>query len=567
MVIMSVSVFALSNPSDLDLFHEFDDDLTDSAGGDDLVEVGAITTGILTYNEEGSAPIHLISGSGGNVGLTKDVSGLIPDGDWELAFAFEVDNPVDGANQILFTLSDGPLLEDGASLVSFEPRGDDGNLEVNIKDPADPEEGDSLTLDAGEIIEDVVHFVRLKFTAATNTFDFYYDDMSMAIDSGSFAGDVDYSSIDELLVIVGGQSLGGPIALDGSIGNIGIYNSIQTDDYFEDTYNGGDILPLEVRLNDLENFTITGVDLGGTTDNTQPEFTFDLSSENTDLQLNYAFQIATDSEFTDIVVDYESGLVDQGEITFTVGQEAGDGEYDEAGEVDQELADGSYYMRSIVFLDDLTTDIVAFNGGEVVLVVDTSEPEEEEEEEETTTIISGSYSKRVAVNSNNKSLPSNYEEEVDRVLDEKVVTENPTNETNKCEALTMMARVFDWMYSDELESDFVDVPEWCDAIAAFALERGVVEGRADNLLGLETPVSRDEIAMMLFRELVEQGFDFEGDAEVSFTDVLTEWAKEAILALAKEGIVKGYEDGSFGGTNTILKQDLGVMLLRVRDRL
>jgi hypothetical protein len=412
-------------------------------------------------------------------------------------------------------------------------------------------------LETDAITEDVVHFVRLKFTEATNTFDLYYDDMTIPVDTGSFAGDVDFSSIDDATMVIGGQTVGGPIALDGSIGNLGIYSDSQDDDYFEDIYNLGDVYPLDIRLNTLANFAVTGIELGGTTDNNQPELTFDLTSDNTSLQLHYGLQVARDDAFTDVVIDYTSGLVDQGEVSFTVGQAEGDGEYDEAGVLDQELEDGSYYVRAVSFVEDIFGEIVVVNEGDVAFTVDTTVPEVSSSSSSKT----GSVSKRVVAKSN---TPVNYNEEVERVLDEKVVEENPTNETNKCEALTMMARVFEWEFDDEAKSDFGDVPDWCVAVANFATDRGIVEGRTETLLGLDSPVTRDEIAMMLFRELVEQEYSFSGDLDIVFTDVLTDWAEEAIMKLAKEGFVKGYEDGSFGGADSILKQDLGVMLLRVK---
>ena len=111
-----------------------------------------------------------------------------------------------------------------------------------------------------------------------------------------------------IVLIVGGETIGGPDSYDGSIGNIGIYDELQNDDYFEDTYNAGDVLPLEIRLNDPTNLAITDVEIGGTTDNTQPEVTFDLTVDNASFQLNYGVQIATDSEFMDAVVTYDSDL-------------------------------------------------------------------------------------------------------------------------------------------------------------------------------------------------------------------------------------------------------------------
>src|SRR5690606_11751749 len=102
---------------------------------------------------------------------------------------------------------------------------------------------------------------------------------------------------------------------------------------------------------------------------------------------------------------------------------------------------------------------------------------------------------------------------------------------------------------------------------AFGTERGIVEGRDEDRLGLETPVTRFEVAVMIWRELNVMGYEFGGEEVVNFSDAIVPWAETAVDALVKEGFIKGFGDGTFGGAKGILKQDLGVMLLRVDEKL
>lgn len=155
-----------------------------------------------------------------------------------------------------------------------------------------------------------------------------------------------------------------------------------------------------------------------------------------------------------------------------------------------------------------------------------------------------------------------YEEEVQSAIEQGVVTENPNSYTNKCEALVMMSRVFDWELDFVMEMQYTDVPEWCVQVASFATDSGVVEGRTPSSLGMETPVTRYEVATMIYRELKNQNFNFNAKVAVSFSDEIVEWAKESVFALAKEGIIKGFSDSTFGGEKYVLKQDLAVMILR-----
>ncbi len=170
----------------------------------------------------------------------------------------------------------------------------------------------------------------------------------------------------------------------------------------------------------------------------------------------------------------------------------------------------------------------------------------------------------------NRSVTSagiTYSDEVAKVMAEKIVTENPDGPANKCEALMMISRAFNWQVPTSTTSKYTDVPSWCVSLAAYGTTRGIVEGRTVSTLGLETPVTRNEVATMIHRELKKQSYKFTSTQIPTFSDTLTPWASEAILALAAEGIIKGFSDGTFGGEKNILKKDLGVMLLRAKESL
>jgi len=189
----------------------------------------------------------------------------------------------------------------------------------------------------------------------------------------------------------------------------------------------------------------------------------------------------------------------------------------------------------------------------------TSETEQEETENEEEQDESAETE---AVTTTQASL-SAYELEVLAVMEKGLVTQTPTEEANKCEVLQIMARAFKWTIDENATTEFTDLPEWCQPVAGTAFANGIVEGRTSTQLGLDSPVSRFEVAVMLHRELLRRNYEFTGTTKRTFTDELVEWASDAVNALVSESIIKGFEDGRFGGTLGILKQDLGVMLLRL----
>ena len=84
-------------------------------------------------------------------------------------------------------------------------------------------------------------------------------------------------------------------------------------------------------------------------DNT-PTFDFTLADPDTGQHVKYQIQISNTSNFSNIIVDYTSALADQGAASFTVGQAAGSGTYNNGhGNPGQTLSDsvigGGYYWR------------------------------------------------------------------------------------------------------------------------------------------------------------------------------------------------------------------------------
>lgn len=182
---------------------------------------------------------------------------------------------------------------------------------------------------------------------------------------------------------------------------------------------------------------------------------------------------------------------------------------------------------------------------------------------------SGSYVRSVNNNGGDSGgNDSEYQAEIERATEKEIITKEFTKEADKCEALMMMNRVFEWDLENELDQNpFTDVPDWCEQLANYAFTNGVVEGRSETILGLDTPMSRYEAAVMIYRELKRQGYVYLGSTEVTFADEIINWAAEAVEKLVAEEIVKGFADGTFGGEKSIIKQDLAVILLRTLESL
>lgn len=102
---------------------------------------------------------------------------------------------------------------------------------------------------------------------------------------------------------------------------------------------------------------------------------------------------------------------------------------------------------------------------------------------------------------------------------------------------------------------------WYVNYVNFCVEKGIIKGYQDGSFGPAKEITRAEFATMLARFIGVE--DTEGNA---FTDVSQHWAYGAIQALAEDGIIKGYEESdgtyTFRPNQSLTRQETVVMINR-----
>ncbi|AHM56194.1 S-layer domain protein [Peptoclostridium acidaminophilum DSM 3953] len=113
----------------------------------------------------------------------------------------------------------------------------------------------------------------------------------------------------------------------------------------------------------------------------------------------------------------------------------------------------------------------------------------------------------------------------------------------------------DWFYTDMLKANAA----------------GYISGYEDNTVRPYARITRQEAALMIQRALNVQQSDYSKEA-AGFSDYINiaEWAADAVGYCFKEGIIKGYTDGSFMPDRSVTRAEAIRMLdegTKVRDRL
>ncbi len=117
------------------------------------------------------------------------------------------------------------------------------------------------------------------------------------------------------------------------------------------------------------------------------------------------------------------------------------------------------------------------------------------------------------------------------------------------------------------DSFFVDVAEdaWFKDYANTALVKGLINGIGENLFGSGGNITRQDIAVILYNASKMPS----GEAQITFTDenLIADYSKEAIKALASNKIINGRNDGSFDPQGYATRAEAAKMLYGVLEYL
>lgn len=109
---------------------------------------------------------------------------------------------------------------------------------------------------------------------------------------------------------------------------------------------------------------------------------------------------------------------------------------------------------------------------------------------------------------------------------------------------------------------------WYSPYIASAETNGITQGIGDGLFGIGDQITRQDMALMLYRMIRAAGLETSTD-EFNFTDKdqVADYARDAVFALKNMGIINGYDDGSFQPEGYTTRAEAGVLLYNTLNKL
>ncbi|WP_264454813.1 S-layer homology domain-containing protein [Paenibacillus polymyxa] len=153
----------------------------------------------------------------------------------------------------------------------------------------------------------------------------------------------------------------------------------------------------------------------------------------------------------------------------------------------------------------------------------------------------------------------------------------PEGQVRRSELAAMLVRVLGLERTDRTLTSFDDVltESWYADSVRTAAAAGLINGYADGSFRPDTPVSREELAVITERALRFAGNTEEHTGEVSesisvsLSDAqeISTWAAPAVKTLSGLGIMKGDEKGCFGPDTSVTRAEAAAVLSRTLDKL
>lgn len=119
-------------------------------------------------------------------------------------------------------------------------------------------------------------------------------------------------------------------------------------------------------------------------------------------------------------------------------------------------------------------------------------------------------------------------------------------------------------YTDYTMFNDVTQDDWYGEYVFAAYRNGVVKGVSDHLFGVGYNVTRQDIAVMIYRAVKATA---SGDA-LTFADSasIADYAKEAISYMKSEKIIEGYSDNTFRPNNYITRAEIAQIVYKILNK-
>ena len=147
----------------------------------------------------------------------------------------------------------------------------------------------------------------------------------------------------------------------------------------------------------------------------------------------------------------------------------------------------------------------------------------------------------------------------------------PMKEVTRAEFVQMIVETFD-LESEAVINPFSDVVagEWYEKAVLTAYELGIIKGKPDGTFGVNEKITRQDMAVITYSALKVAGINITANSgSVVFGDdmAISAYAKEAVSAMQRAGIINGMPGNIFAPKDTANRAQAAVILAKLLEEL
>ncbi|QHW32096.1 hypothetical protein GZH47_15600 [Paenibacillus rhizovicinus] len=142
----------------------------------------------------------------------------------------------------------------------------------------------------------------------------------------------------------------------------------------------------------------------------------------------------------------------------------------------------------------------------------------------------------------------------------------PNGEVTRAEFIQMLVNALGLSRAGSIEPlKDVNAGDWYYDAVTTARQLGIVQGRNDGTLGADEPITRQDMAVLIYRAGRLNDWFPAGSGSMTFNDgsAISEYAVQALEALNEAGLVHGYSDGTVGPLRSATRAETAVLIYRM----
>ena len=145
----------------------------------------------------------------------------------------------------------------------------------------------------------------------------------------------------------------------------------------------------------------------------------------------------------------------------------------------------------------------------------------------------------------------------------------PDSEVTRAMFVTVIYRMENEPQTGKCAFNDVESGSYYENAVAWANENGIVSGISEEFFAPNEPITREQMATIIYRYAAFKEYDITTSSNTSYTDNddISDYAKDAVIWSAEKSVMTGNTDGSFAPKANTTRAQVASVFMRMVENL